>query len=154
MLLLLLLLLLGSACRPRLRAISATLLHRWRHPSSADEDEGEDARGTDGHDDDCAVCGSDTGRLMLCDGCPRSFHVACAGLPALPPGASLPGGGLLCLLRTGVLVGSATARGPGMRVPGLYSHRLGLSGCRRLAVPRMRAAAAAAGTLAALGLAQ
>ena len=37
------------------------------------------------NDDMCAVCGQD-GELLLCDGCPRAFHMACVGLQSLPQG--------------------------------------------------------------------
>lgn len=32
---------------------------------------------SDGSDDMCAVCGHDTGKMILCDGCPRAFHEGC-----------------------------------------------------------------------------
>ncbi|KAG8374306.1 hypothetical protein BUALT_Bualt11G0118000 [Buddleja alternifolia] len=38
---------------------------------------------TGGSDDMCAVCG-DVGELILCNGCPRSFHAACLGLQSRP----------------------------------------------------------------------
>ena len=32
---------------------------------------------SDGSDDMCAVCGHDTGKMILCDGCPHAFHEGC-----------------------------------------------------------------------------
>eukprot|EP00249_Psilotum_nudum_P013656 c24443_g1_i2 orf=966-2783(+) len=37
------------------------------------------------NDDLCAECG-DGGDLLLCDGCPRSYHTECAGLAEIPDG--------------------------------------------------------------------
>ncbi|XP_031112193.1 uncharacterized protein LOC116016170 [Ipomoea triloba] len=37
------------------------------------------------HDDICSIC-LDYGELLLCDGCPSSFHASCLGLKELPPG--------------------------------------------------------------------
>ena len=39
----------------------------------------------DDGDDMCAVCGHD-GELLLCDACPRAFHMACVGIASLPEG--------------------------------------------------------------------
>jgi hypothetical protein len=33
----------------------------------------------DSHSDECAECGQ-AGELLMCDGCPRAFHLACVGL--------------------------------------------------------------------------
>lgn len=37
------------------------------------------------NDDLCSIC-ADGGNLLLCDGCPRSFHMQCASLPSIPRG--------------------------------------------------------------------
>uniref|UniRef100_A0A7C9EC43 PHD-type domain-containing protein n=1 Tax=Opuntia streptacantha TaxID=393608 RepID=A0A7C9EC43_OPUST len=37
------------------------------------------------NDDLCSIC-ADGGNLLLCDGCPRSFHMQCASLPSIPCG--------------------------------------------------------------------
>ncbi|XP_027069092.2 uncharacterized protein [Coffea arabica] len=37
------------------------------------------------NDDLCTIC-ADGGKLVLCDGCPRAFHKACASLPSIPRG--------------------------------------------------------------------
>ncbi|KAL6145954.1 hypothetical protein ACLB2K_056637 [Fragaria x ananassa] len=39
---------------------------------------------SDGSDDMCAVCGHDTGKMILCDGCPRAFHEACLDSEWIP----------------------------------------------------------------------
>ncbi|KAK9920707.1 hypothetical protein M0R45_029253 [Rubus argutus] len=39
---------------------------------------------SDGSDDMCAVCGHDTGNMILCDGCPRAFHEACLDSEWIP----------------------------------------------------------------------
>lgn len=41
------------------------------------------AEDLDTHDDVCWECG-EGGDLVCCDACPRAWHVACAGLPAVP----------------------------------------------------------------------
>ncbi|CAI9097901.1 OLC1v1034420C1 [Oldenlandia corymbosa var. corymbosa] len=45
---------------------------------------GRNCAATD-NDDLCTICG-DGGKLVLCDGCPRAFHKACASLSAIPRG--------------------------------------------------------------------
>lgn len=37
------------------------------------------------NDDLCSIC-ADGGNLLLCDGCPRAFHMECASLPSIPRG--------------------------------------------------------------------
>ena len=37
------------------------------------------------HHDECALCGAD-GELLLCDGCPQAFHLACLHMQSVPPG--------------------------------------------------------------------
>lgn len=38
------------------------------------------------NDDECAKCG-DGGDLLLCDECPRAYHLECAGLASIPEGS-------------------------------------------------------------------
>ena len=38
-----------------------------------------------GHSDDCDICG-DGGELIICDGCPRAYHVDCLKLAGIPEG--------------------------------------------------------------------
>ena len=47
----------------------------------------EDENDTDFNDDMCEVCNLG-GYLICCDGkgCPKSYHLKCANLPALPKG--------------------------------------------------------------------
>ncbi|XP_065855384.1 uncharacterized protein [Euphorbia lathyris] len=42
------------------------------------------------NDNLCVVC-SDGGSLVLCDGCPRAFHKACASLPGVPRAGRISG---------------------------------------------------------------
>ena len=64
-----------------------------------EEEEGEGASGQEGdggsgaeeeeagrHDDACAACGGEEGELLLCEACPRVFHLACCGLARVPAG--------------------------------------------------------------------
>jgi len=53
--------------------------------SDASADSAPDASEREDSDweDDCCVCGQ-PGELLMCEGCPRAAHVACAGLPAVP----------------------------------------------------------------------
>lgn len=60
--------------------------------AEADDDAGSSGSGDDGtesdeNDDHCATCGLESGRLLMCEGCPLSFHLACAGLKQVPLGA-------------------------------------------------------------------
>ena len=41
--------------------------------------------GSDCHEDECAVCGQE-GELLMCDSCPRVFHLECVGLQRIPNG--------------------------------------------------------------------
>jgi hypothetical protein len=43
------------------------------------------ADGSDCHEDECAVCGL-VGELLMCDSCPRVFHLECVGLQCIPEG--------------------------------------------------------------------
>lgn len=39
------------------------------------------------HDDHCAVCHkNDHQDMLLCDGCPKAFHLSCLGLEIVPEG--------------------------------------------------------------------
>jgi len=50
-----------------------------------EEEEGAGAPGEQDNEDECAMCG-EVGELLLCDGCPRSFHLGCVGLRRAPVG--------------------------------------------------------------------
>ena len=57
----------------------------------AEEEEDDDASGLDDgasqHDDRCAVCHVDDDYdMLLCDGCPKVFHLTCLGLSRVPDG--------------------------------------------------------------------
>ena len=54
-------------------------------------DDGEEGPGEDEHDDECAACHRSDGTLLLCDGCPAAYHLACCHLAAVPEGESLLG---------------------------------------------------------------
>jgi hypothetical protein len=70
----------------------AVALHRLRvagvapgraAPATADNGSGDDSDASDAadaHDDDCAVCAG-AGELLMCDGCPRVYHLACHAPP-------------------------------------------------------------------------
>ncbi|KAK9818234.1 hypothetical protein WJX72_009182 [[Myrmecia] bisecta] len=51
----------------------------------AEEGEDEEWQDQTQHDDLCAVCQQD-GELLMCDGCPRVFHVDCLGMTRVPEG--------------------------------------------------------------------
>lgn len=69
---------------------------------SYSEDEDEDDDGADMEDEDaddkdqsdldresddhCTVCSFDRGQLLICDRCPKVFHLGCVGLEAVPDG--------------------------------------------------------------------
>ncbi|XP_057535170.1 increased DNA methylation 1 isoform X2 [Amaranthus tricolor] len=55
-----------------LHELSVTLIKDRRHSAKY-------------NDDLCSIC-ADGGNLLLCDGCPRAFHVECASLPSIPRG--------------------------------------------------------------------
>ncbi len=55
-----------------------------------EEEEEEEEEDNDDHDDECWLC-HDGGELVLCDRCPRSYHVACLGLAETPPGEFICG---------------------------------------------------------------
>lgn len=46
---------------------------------------GTPPRPASGHDDVCRLC-SGEGELLMCDGCPASYHLRCVGLRAAPEG--------------------------------------------------------------------
>lgn len=49
------------------------------HLSGCGSDDG------DSHEDACHACG-EAGELLMCDGCPKAFHLECVGLAAVPAG--------------------------------------------------------------------
>lgn len=78
-------------------------------PAAAD-----DALGADDEDQDawCHVCG-DGGELLLCDGCPRAFHLECVWPPMRR--SDVPAGDWFCSLcrRNGTDTGAAAGDGGG-----------------------------------------
>ena len=53
---------------------------------SAAEDD-DDAEEVSQHDDHCTVCHKDDDQdMLLCDRCPKAFHLTCLGLTAVPDG--------------------------------------------------------------------
>eukprot|EP01134_Creolimax_fragrantissima_P004271 CFRG4271T1 len=56
------------------------------------EDEDEDTETADDHDDVCAICHNE-GELLMCDGCPNSFHLECC----TPKLKSVPEGDWFCV---------------------------------------------------------
>lgn len=39
------------------------------------------------HDEACTICHkADDMDMLLCDGCPKAFHLSCLGLASIPPG--------------------------------------------------------------------
>ena len=60
-------------------------LSRQLSPAAEDEDDTEEE--VSQHDDHCTVCHRDDGQdMLLCDGCPKAFHLTCLGLTAVPDG--------------------------------------------------------------------
>ncbi|XP_052172483.1 increased DNA methylation 1-like isoform X2 [Diospyros lotus] len=55
-----------------LHEYAVSLLKGRKHPSKE-------------NDDLCSIC-ADGGNLLLCDGCPRAFHIECASLSSIPHG--------------------------------------------------------------------
>jgi Fanconi anemia group M protein len=55
------------------------------------DDDGDDdfasaGGGASRNEDFCVACADTLGLLVCCDGCPAAYHLACAGLSAVPPG--------------------------------------------------------------------
>lgn len=51
------------------------------------EDEASSDEEVSQHDEHCAICHKDDNEdMLLCDGCPKAFHLACLGLQAVPDG--------------------------------------------------------------------
>jgi hypothetical protein len=69
--------------------------------------------GEDDHDDACATCHRQDGTLLLCDGCPAAYHLACCRLAAVPEGerallcAVLPAGAGDCMHARRTLISPA-----------------------------------------------
>ena len=53
--------------------------------SSSSSSSGSDSSSEDTHDDFCIICG-DSGKLVLCDFCPRVYHLGCVLLKHVPKG--------------------------------------------------------------------
>ena len=58
------------------------------HTCHAEEDASEgDSGDVSQHDEACAICyKEDDADMLLCDGCPKVFHLSCLGLNSIPEG--------------------------------------------------------------------
>lgn len=74
----------GRVCAGEQRLLAYCTV-RSLHRSQAE------SAGEESHEAACALCGSEEGELLLCDGCPCVYHLPCCGLRRLPDGASMLG---------------------------------------------------------------
>ena len=66
-----------SVCSPSITAVPLA-----EEGSSDEQSEDEVSQ----HDEACAICHkADDMDMLLCDGCPKAFHLSCLGLASIPP---------------------------------------------------------------------
>lgn len=59
----------------------------WKCTTEEDASEDGSESEVSQHDEACAMCHKDDDHdMLLCDGCPKVFHLTCLGLRSVPPG--------------------------------------------------------------------
>lgn len=63
------------------------LLTQFVHVAEEDASQDQSDNEVSQHDEACAICHQDDDcDMLLCDGCPKIFHLTCLGLANVPPG--------------------------------------------------------------------
>lgn len=78
---------LGSDNQPAEEGLPLTADDYDLEDSFIDDENTDNSEASSDHNDDaCGVCGGASGELLLCDGCPGAYHLACCALEAVPEG--------------------------------------------------------------------